>query len=87
MATIQELSRQYRRECAKLRIVIEDLKNVIPTDGRTWHEIERRRRILEEMLRELRDISQYLEHYDDATAREFYYNLSGMKVVNVRDGR
>ncbi len=82
-----ELSREYRTQCARLRLRIKELegmKSAIPF-GERWEELERRQRSLLGLLRETREVSQYLEHYYDERAREYGYSLSGMLVRKGED--
>lgn len=85
--SLDELSREYRTECARLRLRIKELermKNTIPL-GEIWEEIDRRQKSLSQLLKETREVSQYLEHYYDEKAREYGYSLSGMLVRKGED--
>ncbi len=85
--SMEELSREYRTQCARLRLRIKELermKDTIPF-GVTWEEIERRQKSLAQLLKETREVSQYLEHYYDERAREYGYSLSGMLVRKGED--
>jgi len=85
--SMEKLSREYRTECARLRLRIKELermKNTIPF-GVTWDEIERRQKSLVQLLKETREVSQYLEHYYDERAREYGYSMSGMLVRKGED--
>lgn len=80
--SMEELSREYRTQCARLRLRImelEGMKSAVPF-GEKREELESRQRSLAGLLRETREVSQYLEHYYDERARDYEYNLSGMLV-------
>ena len=84
METMTALSRQYRLEAAKISLAIQKLEQqraaLPPGEARAGTALRNRRQILETMLRELREVSRYLEHYYDAQGREYFPCLSGMAV-------
>ncbi|MEG2526290.1 MAG: hypothetical protein RSA62_03630 [Oscillospiraceae bacterium] len=67
-------------------MALQKQKAEIPMDGRTWYDIEIRQKTLSKMIRELRELSQYLEHYYDGEARNYYYNMSNISVVYSKNG-
>lgn len=84
METMTDLSRQYRLEAARISLAMQKLQRrraCLPAEEtKARAELRDRQRMMEAMLRELREVSRYLEHYYDAQSREYFPSLSGMVV-------
>ena len=79
--SLEELSREYLIECAKLSLRIKELKSALartPRFGVVWAELDRRQHNLQQMLRECREKARYLQYYYTSEARNFDLSLSGM---------
>lgn len=89
ISSMNELSRSYRLQCAKVRLKLNKVKNLLQNGDLTAEERYKAMQdqtMLTAMYRELSDTSKYLEHYYDADAR-LYGNLSmsGMSMVRNND--
>lgn len=81
--SLDELSREYLIECAKLSLRIKELESELartPRFGVTWAELDRRQHSLQQMLRECGEKARYLQYYYTSEARSFELNLSGMYI-------
>lgn len=81
--SLEELSREYLIECAKLSLRIKELQSELartPRFGVTWAELDRRQHNLQQMLRECREKARYLQYYYTSEARNFDLSLSNMYI-------
>ena len=63
MASLQELSKDYMDAAVRLRAGLDQVRAAMEDEGADWRALEQRARLLEGMLREMRELRRLTEGY------------------------
>ena len=63
MATLSELSNDYMDAAIRLRAALDEVRAAMEDEGADWRALEQRARLLEGMLREMRELRRLTEGY------------------------